>query len=586
MAEQRVQRRLAAILAADMVGYSRLMGVDEEGTLARLQAHIKDTFDPKIAEHRGRTVKTTGDGLLVEFASVVDAVRCAVEIQRAMGGRHADEPEERRIDFRIGINLGDIIVEGDDIYGDGVNVAARVQELAPAGGTCVSGEAHRQVKSKLDVAYEDLGERQVKNIAEPVRVYRVAPAAGEAQVGEPVPGFGGRPAIAVLPFTNMSGDPEQEYFTDGITEDIITGLSLWRSFPVIARNSTFIYKGKAIDVKQVGRELGARYVLEGSVRKAGGRVRVTSQLIDAEAGAHIWAERYDRDLTDIFDLQDEITDQIVARVAPEINLAEAERASRRQPTNLGAWDLFQRGLWHFNRFIKEDNREARALFARAIAADAKLAPPVAWTAVTHIMDLVLGWTEEPAETLSEATNAGKRAIMLDRNDATSHAAMAVCLVLARQPDRGLAEGARAIELNPSLALGHFCYAYALIYVGRSAEAVTEFETARRLSPRDPLSSNYSAVQSLAHVMLREFDAAADCAHIALREDPTNLRALHRLACALGHKGDLESARAAFAESKRLLPNPTVEYFDATHPFTNPDDRDFYLDGLRKAGWEG
>ena len=399
------------------------------------------------------------------------------------------------------------------------------------------------------------------------------------------PGFEGRPAIAVLAFDNLSGDPEQEYFADGIAEDIITGLALWRLFPVIARNSSFTYKGKSVDVKQVAKDLGVRYVLEGSVRKAGERVRITGQLIDAETGAHIWAERYDRDLTDIFAVQDEITSEIVAHVAPEISLAEAERASRRQATELGAWELFQRGMWHFNRFTSDDNAKARAIFAEATAADPKMALPVAWTAVTHIMDLVLDWSEDRAQSVTACMSTAKRAVALDPREPASHAMLAGALVLHRQPQAAVAEGTHAVKLNPSFAFAHFVLAWALIYAGRPSQAVCEFETASRLSPRDPFLTYFWAVQSLAHIVLREFDAAIDCAQRALRDNPDNVRALHRLACALGHKGDLEAARAALEESRRVLPDPTPEFFEASYPFTDPKDLAFFLDGLRKAGLE-
>ena len=339
MAEERVERRLTAILAADVVGYSRLMGVDEEGTLAALKMLRREVADPKIKEHRGRIVHTTGDGLLGEFASVVDAVRCAVEVQREMAARNADVPAERRIDFRIGVNLGDIIIDENDIFGDGVNVAARLEALAEPGGICVSRVVRDQVRDKLAISFEDMGEQQVKNIARPVRVYRIplAEKAGgpsilpETAAPRPLPD---RPSIAVLPFNNVSGDPEQEYFVDGITEDIITALSKWRWFLVIARNSTFAYKGKSLGLKEVSRDLGVRYVLEGSMRRAGQRVRITSQLIDTATGTHLWAERYDRDLTDIFAVQDDITSRVAAAIEPALSRAESQRviAKRR-----GTW---------------------------------------------------------------------------------------------------------------------------------------------------------------------------------------------------------------------------------------------------------
>jgi adenylate cyclase len=351
-------RKLVAIMAADVVGYSRLMGGDEAGTLAVLKAHRRELIDPKIAEHQGRIVKTTGDGLLIEFPSVVEAVQCAVEVQRAMQDRNMNVPVDRRIEFRVGINLGDIIMDGDDIYGDGVNVAARLEGLAEAGGVCVSKVVHDQVRDKLDLVFEDLGDRQLKNIARPVHVFRIAVVGQPATSGKPALALPDKPSIAVLPFTNMSGDPEQEYFSDGITEDIVTALSRLHWFFVIARNSTFAYKGKPVDVKHLGQDLGVRYVLEGSVRKSGQRVRITSQLIDATTNNHIWAERYDRELSDIFALQDEITASVTAAIEPKLLAAEGIRAESRSIEDLNAWDLVARAVSHFWRLTAAESTTA------------------------------------------------------------------------------------------------------------------------------------------------------------------------------------------------------------------------------------
>src|SRR5271156_2830845 len=366
-------RRLAAIVAADVAGYSRLMGADEEGTLERLKALRRELLDPKIAEHHGRIVKTTGDALLVEFASVVDAVRCAVAVQQAMPEWDTDVAADNRIELRIGINLGDVIVEGDDLYGDGVNIAARIEALADAGGVFVSNTVHARGRDRLPFVFEDLGEQQVKNIARPVRVYRVrdpgAAAKNRSAPASPVLPLPDKPSIAVLSFTNMSSDPEQEFFADGIAEDIITALSRYPSLFVIARNSCFTYKGRAVDVKQVGRELGVRYVLEGGLRKAGNRIRVTAQLVEAETGKHVWAERYDRDLADIFPLQDEITEAVTVAVAPAIADAELHRAMRKPPGSLDAWAAYQRGLWHVSKYTPDDNALAQRFFQQAIDLD-------------------------------------------------------------------------------------------------------------------------------------------------------------------------------------------------------------------------
>jgi adenylate cyclase len=369
MAEDRVDRRLAAIFAGDIAGYSRLMGADEEGTLRQLKAHRKELVDPKITEHRGRIVKTTGDGMLVEFVSVVDAVRCAVDIQRGMAERNADVPADKRIEFRIGINVGDIIIDGDDIFGDGVNVAARLEALADPGGIMVSSVVHDQVRDKLSFGFEDMGEQTVKNIARPIGVHRVsladvAPPAKLKSTVAAEPSTANRPSIAVLPFVNMSGDPEQEYFADGISEDIITGLSKLRWLVVIARNSSFSYKGKAIDVKRVSRELGVRYVLEGSVRKGGNRVRITAQLVDAATGNHIWADRYDGELTDVFALQDEITRKAIAAIEPSLLEAEGLRSQHRSPEDLDAWDMVMRANSQFWRLTKGDSETAIAILRR------------------------------------------------------------------------------------------------------------------------------------------------------------------------------------------------------------------------------
>jgi TolB-like protein len=363
LAGKRVERRLMAILAADVAGYSRLVSADEEGTLAQWKAHWRELIDPKIKEHSGRIVRITGDGLLVEFASVIAAVRCAVEVQRAMVERNADVPQENRIEFRMGINVGDIIIDGTDMWGDGVNVAARLEALSEPGGICVSGRVQEDVHGRLDIAFEDIGERQLKNIARPVRVYRVRL---NGTANEPAPALPNKPSIAVLPFNNMSGDPEQEYFADGVVEEIITALSRMRWLFVIARNSSFTYKGRAVDVKQVGRELGVRYVLEGSVRKAANRVRITAQLIVAVTGAHLWADRFEGALDDIFDLQDQVTASVVGAIAPKLEEAEVERAKHKPTESLDAYDYFLRGVASLHLWTREGNTEALRLFNRAI----------------------------------------------------------------------------------------------------------------------------------------------------------------------------------------------------------------------------
>jgi adenylate cyclase len=598
MTRESVQRRLAAILAADVVGWSRLMGADEAGTLLTLKAHRRDLVDPKIAEYGGRIVKTTGDGVLVEFSSAVNAVKCASDIQESMVERNVGVPEDLRMLFRVGINLGEIIIDTDgDIFGDGVNIAARLEELAAPGTVNISEDVYRQVLGRLDAGLEDLGPQELKNITNPVRVYRVGEPAetdratatrnqSETPIGAGATGFDARPAIAVLPFENMSRDEEQEYFADGISEDLITALSLWRLFPVIARNSSFTYKGKKVDVKKVGGELGARYVLEGSVRKAGNRLRITAQLIDAESGAHVWAERYDRDLDDIFDLQDEITESIVRNVMPEISHAETERATRVPPSNLDAWEHLQRGLWHIYHYTREGNEKAKEHLAMALERDPTLALAAAFQGAAHFWDVLYGWTESPRESVSLALEHCRRAVALNAQEPLAHAMLAVSLTFSGQAERGLEAGERGVELNPSSAIAHFCRAVPLVFMQRSEEALAEIETAIRFSPRDSLMSNYLGIQALVHLMLRQFDETIVCARRALREQSDNIRAFHRLAIAEAYKGNLDAARTAYAEAERLVPAPPLEFFAASYPFTHSEDLDFILDGIRKAGWQG
>src|SRR3984893_10586343 len=417
MAEERVERRLTAILAADVAGYSRLMGADEEGTLAALKTLRREVADPKIKEHRGRIVNTTGDGLLSEFASVVDAVRCAVEVQREMAARNAGVPTERRIDFRIGVNIGDIIIDENDIFGDGVNVAARLEALAEPGGICVSRVVRDQVRDKLAISFEDMGEQQVKEIARPVRAYRIllaerasVPSILPETAPRPLPD---RPSIAVLPFKNVSGDPEQEYFVDGITEDIITALSKWRWFLVIARNSTFAYKGKSVGLKEVSRDLGVRYVLEGSMRRAGQRVRITSQLIDTATGTHLWAERYDRDLTDIFAVQDDITSRVAAAIEPALSRAESQRVIAKRPEHMGAWDYCQRGFWHVHKGTRADGMAAYGLVGQAPSPDPNLADAHLGLARALIVQWNYGSVEDFAPFVRQARESALQAVAFD-----------------------------------------------------------------------------------------------------------------------------------------------------------------------------
>ena len=493
-----MQRRLAAVLAADVAGFSRLMGVDEEGTLAALKLLRRELADPKIKEHRGRIVKTTGDGLLVEFASVVDAVRCAVDVQREMVERNTCVPVERRIEFRMGINLGDIIIDKRDIYGDGVNVAARLEALAEPGGICVSRVVRDQVRDKLNFAFEDMGEQQVKNIARPIWTHRIrladdasspcALALAPAMAPQPPLPLPDKPSVAVLPFTNMSGDPEQEFVSDGIAEDVITALSRYPSLFVIARNSSFTYKGRAIDVKTVGRELGVRYVLEGSVRKAGNRIRVTAQLIDAESNNHVWAERYDRDLADIFAVQDEITELVTIAIAPAIADAELHRAVRKAPGSLDSWAAYQRGLWHLSEAKSDNNEAAQGFFQQAINLDPIFAGGYSGLALAQLQAAAVYQKLGLLEAQSSAEALARRAVALDGADAEARSCLGWSLQARGELDGALADIERALAMSPNLAVAHGQRGATLIFSGRPKEGLVAIQTSIRLDPRDPFSA--------------------------------------------------------------------------------------------------
>ena len=583
MAEERVQRRLAAILAADVVGYSRLMGEDEAGTHASLMAHLEALIDPKIAEHHGRIVKSTGDGVLAEFGSVVDAVVCANEIQQAMAERNADIPSARRIEFRIGVNLGDVIVERDDIYGDGVNIAARLEGLADPGGICISAKVYEEVRGKLDLAFEDLGRREVKNIAEGVRAYRVrAP-----RILEPASADAGavlqRPAVAVLPFVNMSGDPEQEYFADGLTEDIITALSLWRSFPVIARNSSFAYKGQSPDIRQVATELGARYVIEGGVRRSGNRVRVTAQLIDAETGHHVWAERFDRELEDIFALQDEITERIAATVEPELGRFEQRRSATKHPTSLDAWDYCQRGMYLLYKFTKDGIEQSRDMFKRAIELDPTYSQAHTGLAYSHQLDILHAYTERHADSVEQLMKHARQGVALDDTDSFAHVIMAFAYRWARRHDLAVAEAERAIELNPNDVWALGTLGNVLDLAGRPQEGIPYLnEALRRLNPRDVHRHFMMAIIARAYLNSRDYELAAEWARKAINRDPSHVRAQLFLAASLGHLGRQKEARAAINECNQVNPE-FVRRWTQWREYRDEADNDHVLDGLKKAG---
>jgi adenylate cyclase len=576
MAEARVERRLAAILAADVAGYSRLMGVDEEGTLAALKADRREIIDPKIAEHRGRIVKTTGDGALVEFASAVDAVRCAMEIQRAMAERNAAVPEDRRIEFRIGINVGDIIIDEGDIYGDGVNIAARVETLASPGAICLSENAYQQMKGKLTLDVSDMGEQQLKNIAQPVRVYRVRLDGATATVAPTLPD---KPSIAVLPFANMSGDPEQEYFADGISEDIITGLSKLRWFFVIARNSSFTYKGNAVDVKRVARELGVRYVLEGSVRKGGNRVRITAQLIDAATNNHIWADRYDGELTDVFALQDEITKKVVAAIEPRLLEAEGIRSQNRSPDDLGAWEMAIQANSLFWRLTKTENEAAIALLKRAVERYPDYAPAHSMLAFMMLVSGHLGWSVE-----EQAAALAARAAALDDNDPWAHLALGYAAFVRRQTSVATAEFRRAIALNPNFAAAYGYLGWALAFDGQSDQAIAHLEEAIRMSPHDPQNAVFNAGFAAAHYLAGRYAKAVEYSSTALQQRSA-FTAGYRIHCAsLAQNGQSDEARAVLARLKELQPDVSIAWIKQNVPY-QPGPMAKFLEGMRKAGLE-
>jgi adenylate cyclase len=482
-----MERRLAAILAADVVGYTRLMGEDEMGTLHRLTALREGFLEPLIADHRGRVVKLMGDGMLVEFASVVDAVTCAVAWQDGVAEREVAADENKRLKFRIGINLGDVIVEGDDIHGDAVNIAARLEGLSLPGGICLSGDAYRHAKGKVGVDFEDLGEHDLKNVAEPVRVYRIATTVSGAvstkSTAEPLP-LPDKPSIAVLPFTNMSGDTEQEYFSDGITEDIITELSRFRELSTIARNSTFHYKGRSPRVQDVGRELGVQYVVEGSVRKAGNRVRVTAQLIDVASDNHIWAERYDRDLEDIFAVQDELTRSIVTTLATQLGKDVVQRAERKHPANVKAYEYYLWGNREYHRFSADHNVKANSLYAKAVELDPNFARAYAGLSNTYCTDFFLNWLrleDAPAKGLE----AARRAVELDGNDAWCRCMFGAAQMMNERWEQAEGEFDRALALRPGDAEVLVETGHGLIMVGRPEDGVGIIEEAIRLNPLYP-----------------------------------------------------------------------------------------------------
>jgi TolB-like protein/class 3 adenylate cyclase len=571
-------RRLAA---ADIVGYSRLMGLDEAGTVQALREH-RAAADPRIAEHGGRVFKTTGDGILIEFASVVGAVECALALQHLAAERNATLAGERRIEWRIGVHLGDVLIEGDDILGDGVNIAARLEGIAEPGGICISDDAFRQVRGKVEAEFADLGEQSLKNIARPLRVYRVgsSPAASQlitAPAALPLPD---KPSIAVLPFQNMSGDPDQEYFADGMVEEIITALSRIRWLFVIARNSSFSYKGQSPDVRQVGRELGVRYVLEGSVRKGGNRVRITGQLIDAATGSHLWADRFDGSLEDIFDLQDKVASSVAGIIEPALQAAETARSANRPTADLTAYDLYLRG---YAMYLSSAMRTADALrlMEQAIARDPRYGPALAWAALCCHRLLNDSRSEDPAVERRKGADFARRALEVAGDDAgTLVNAVAALAFLGEDISTMMALADRALALNPNFARGWLVSSNLWLWAGQPDIAIEHIQAALRLSPRARIGWA-ACVLGMAHFFARRFDEAIPKLLLQIQEDPSLPPAYRFLAACYAHMGRLDEAREIVA---RLRPITSVVIPDASH-FRNAEHRELLLSGLRLAAGE-
>jgi adenylate cyclase len=576
-------RRLAAILAADVAGYSRLMGADEEGTHERVKAHLAELVEPKIKEHKGHTVKNTGDGLLAEFASVVDALRCATEVQAGMTERNARAPPDNRIEFRIGIQQGDVVIEDNDIFGDAVNVAARLERLAEPGGICVSARVRGDAVGKLDLAFEDMGPQELKNISRPVRAYRVRANRIDEPIvaAQPFLALPDKPSIAVLPFQNLSGDPEQEYFADGMAEEIITAFSRIRWLFVIARNSSFTYKGRTIDVTQVGRELGVRYVLEGSVRKAGGRVRITAQLIDAANSAHLWADRFDGSLEDVFDLQDKVASSVAGVIEPALQAAEAARLATRPTNDLNAYDLYLRAFPHAFSWDKRLIAEAIDLLGRAIENDPRYGPALALAAYCHRQFDLSGWANDPGRNRHESLDLARRAVQVAPDDpcVLGHVAF-VFGYFGEDIDSAIAMIDRCLALNPSFARGWMFSGFLRLYAGQPDLAIAHLEISLRLNPRDRRALHLTGI-GIALFFNRRLDEALARLLAALQEFPGYATPYRFAAACYAHTGRLDEAREMV---ERLRSITSIVVHSATQ-YRNLEHRELFLSGLRLAAGE-
>jgi adenylate cyclase len=587
MARQGVERRLAAVLSADVVGYSRMMGEDEAGTLARLNACRAELIDPTIAEFKGRIVKLMGDGALVEFASVVDAVECAIAIQQGAAQHNAEAPEDRCITLRIGINLGDVIIEGSDIYGDGVNVAARLQEISEPGGVCISAKVHAEVIGKLGIEFVDGGSQNVKNITQPIHVWRWSPGTwGRAHIlpiGGETPPLPDKPSIAVLPFNNMSGDHEQEYFSDGISEDLSTALSHFDWLFVIARNSAFTYKGEAVDVKRVGRELGVRYVLEGSVRRSGDRVRINAQLVDTEAGRHVWAERFDRQMDDFFELQDDIVARIAATVGPEITLAEIERARGKRPGTLDAWDYYLRATAVYHKMTKDDVAEAISLLEKAVEVEPEFANAYALLSLCHTQIGVYGWVQPVRRAYDEARHMAEEAGRLAPTSPETNHALAFVLMVTGEAEQAVIAARRAIDLNPNFAEAYAVLGHALIFCGDLSEGLAACHRAARNNPRDTRGSWLYDALGHAYFMLGDYEQAIEVSKKGLHQYPALLGALVTLAGSYALLCREAEAKRYVDDLLRLIPRYSLRALRKNPMFVHPELIDKLVESMRLAG---
>jgi adenylate cyclase len=587
---ERVERRLAAVLAADVAGYSRLMGRDEERTLANLKSFRKTLFDPAIAAHRGRIVKTTGDGMLVEFASAVDAARCAVEVQRGMAGQNADVPQDLRIEFRIGIHVGDIIIDDNDIFGDGVNIAARLEGIAEPGSVCISDDAYRQIRGKIDITFDDIGEQALKNITEPMRAWHIrlggeaAPAIQPSSSPIQIQGLAlpDKPSIVVLPFDNMSAEPGQDYLADGIVEAITAALSCIRSFFVIARSSAFTYKGRATNARDIGKQLGVAYLLEGSVQKAGNRLRIIVQLIETEGGAHVWSSRFDGAIDEFFDLEDRITEQVAGALQPSIRIAEIERSRRKRPQDLGSYDYTMRAMPHVWALEKEESAKALELLEKALAIDPEYPLALSLAGWCHAQRSVYNWADDIAVSQVMARSLAERAAEMSGDDPIILAILGTVHTFVRNHGTARVLLERAVTLDPNSAWAWTRLGWIEIYADQPQKAIENFERALRLSPIDPMNfNNYVGIGS-AHEVAQEYDEAAAFYRRALQERPNASWIYRNLAASLSGAGRVEEAKQAFAELMRSYPDLTISKFKQAMVFS-PAVLDRMAGNLRRLG---